>query len=188
MKIFPHNNLYIRKIFRIFDKYIQLMIIYAFDFDGTLFDTPGPEIGKPIFKEKTGIDWPHRGWWSKRESLDPQIFDIKPIDWVYKEYLKATSGNDMVIMATGRMDSLRPQVTNILKSNNIEFDGVYLNTGGDTYLYKTRLFESLIKKHNPESFIIYDDRDPHLVKFVDWAKTQPCKVDIIDVKIKKIIN
>lgn len=164
------------------------MKIYAFDFDGTLFDTPDPEIGKPIFKEKTGLDWPHRGWWSKRESLDTKIFKIKPIDWVYREYLKATSTNDMVIMATGRMESLRDQVTKILKSNNIEFNITYLNPGMDTYIYKTRVFGGLIDKHKPEKFIMYDDRDAHLEKFIDWAKTQPCEIDIIDVKIKKVIN
>jgi len=164
------------------------MKIFAFDFDGTLFDTPTPEVGKPIFKEKTGLDWPHRGWWSKRESLDTQIFEINPIDWVYKEYLRATSSDDLVIMATGRITPLRPQVDKILKSNNIEFDHIYLNPGMDTYLYKTRVFSDLIQKHNPEEFTMYDDRDAHLEKFVEWAKTQPCQIDIIDVKIKKVIN
>lgn len=164
------------------------MKIYAFDFDGTLFDTPDPEIGKPIFKEKTGLDWPHRGWWSKRESLDTKIFKIKPIDWVYSEYLKATSKDDMVIMATGRMESLRIEVDHILKKNGVEFDKVYLNPGMDTYVYKTRVFSGLIEKHSPDKFVMYDDRDSHLEKFIDWAKTQPCEIDIIDVKIKKVIN
>ena len=29
---------------------------------------------------------------------------------------------------------------------------------------------------------MYDDREEHLVKFEQWATTQPCNVTIIDVK------
>ncbi len=36
------------------------------------------------------------------------------------------------------------------------------------------------KKLTPEEFIMYDDRQEHLVRFVDWAKQIPCKVTIID--------
>ena len=50
--------------------------LISFDFDDTLVKTPLPEEGKIVWKEKTGTDWPHRGWWSKPESLDMEIFDM----------------------------------------------------------------------------------------------------------------
>ena len=61
--------------------------LISFDFDDTLFHTPLPEEGKKIWKQKTGKDWPHsRGWWSKPESLDTEIFDI-PINLnIYEKY------------------------------------------------------------------------------------------------------
>jgi hypothetical protein len=60
----------------------------------------------------------------------------------------------------------------------------------DTFLFKKRLFESLISTHNPDSFIMYDDRQEHLDKFGDWATTQNCQIIIIDVvnKTQKIYN
>lgn len=40
-----------------------------FDFDGTTMDTLYPEIGRPIYKEKTGEDWPFKGWWVDQNHL-----------------------------------------------------------------------------------------------------------------------
>ena len=50
--------------------------LICFDFDDTLFHTPLPEEGKKIWKEKTGQEWPHIGWWGKPESIDNEIFEI----------------------------------------------------------------------------------------------------------------
>ncbi len=161
--------------------------IFVFDFDGTLFNTPEPERGKVIFKQKTGIDWPYRGWWSKKESLDTKIFDIKPIDWVYRKYLESLHEENHVILATGRMEELRNQVNKILVDNNTLFDKVYLNPGMDTFVFKVRVFDSLIEKHSPEEFTIYDDRDAHLVKFKEWSETKNININIIDVKTKEKI-
>jgi hypothetical protein len=60
----------------------------------------------------------------------------------------------------------------------------------DTFLFKTQLFEKLIKKHKPDLFVMYDDRFEHLSNFYHWAKTQPCEIHIIDVinKTTKIVN
>ena len=48
----------------------------VFDFDGTLFDSPEQEDGMRIWSQKTGQQYPHKGWWGRRESLDSDIFDI----------------------------------------------------------------------------------------------------------------
>jgi hypothetical protein len=70
------------------------------------------------------------------------------------------------------------------------FKEVHLNPGMDTYRFKTQLFERLITKHRPDEFIMYDDRQEHIQNFSEWAKTQPCKITIIDVvnKIEKTYN
>jgi hypothetical protein len=158
--------------------------IYVFDFDGTLFYTPEPEQGKKIFKLKFGFDWPHRGWWSKRETLDQNIFHIPMNQWVYREYRKSISEDSVVILATGRMEKLRLEVESILDNNNLDFHEVHLNPGMDTFLFKANLFDNLIKKYNPEVLTMYDDRVEHLVKFKEWAKTQSCEIDIIDINRK----
>lgn len=164
--------------------------LVSFDFDDTLFFTPKPEEGKIIWKEVTGIEWGYGGWWGKAETLDMNVFDIKLNDFVYDEYLKYIGADNHVILATGRLDSrkvsLKNEVNAILDANKLSFDGVYLNTGIDTFDFKSRLFERLINEVKPDEFIMYDDRQLHLIKFEEWAKTIDCKVTIVDVVNKKI--
>jgi hypothetical protein len=104
--------------------------------------------------------------------------------WVYREYLKAMSNDHFVILATGRMESLRKEVQSILTNNNLEFDEVHLNPGMETFLFKSKLFENSIKKHKAISLTMYDDRSEHLTKFKEWAKTQDCEINIIDINRK----
>lgn len=178
----------------------MIKTLYSFDFDDTLFHTPRMEEGKEHWEKETGLSWPYNGWWSKSETIDPDIFHIQRNEWVYNEYLKAMSDQDSVsILATGRLNKvkeMRENIDKILILNNISFDelnvtdsrngknGVYLNWGGDTYNFKTKLFEELIEKTKCENFIMYDDRHEHLVKFEEWATEQDCKITIIDVKNK----
>ena len=78
-------------------------------------------------------------------------------------------------------------VKKILNQHNLSFDEIYLNWGGDTYNFKTALFEQLIKKTNCEDFVMYDDRHEHLVKFRNWAKEQNCPVTVVDI-VNKTMN
>lgn len=157
--------------------------LICFDFDDTLCHTLTPEEGKPIWLEKTGSPYPHGGWWGKKESLDTEIFDIKLNPWVYDKYLNAISDSDnYVFMATGRIVKLRNEVQKILDMHNLSFDSIHLNHTNDTFTFKCELFEKMIKRMRPEEFIMYDDREEHLVKFVHWARTIDCKVSIVDVK------
>ena len=167
--------------------------IISFDFDGTMCFTPGPEEGKKIWQEKTGLIFPYPGWWSKRETLDQNIFHIPVNPFVYKKYLEAVAEDStMVILATGRLLKLQREVEKVLKSHNLEFDLIACNNAGETYRFKTKLFENLINKYKPEVFVMYDDRHEHIVQFEKWARFQPCRVEIIDVtksdKTPLIIN
>lgn len=163
--------------------------LYCFDFDGTLCHTPEPKTGKLRWKEKTGTDWGHRSWWGKSDSIDTNVFEIPKDEWVYDKYLKAVSTpNSYVILATGRLnkvENMRNRVEEILKSHNMAFDEIHLNTGGDTFDFKTRLFEDLIEKTKCKHFTMYDDREMHLTRFRVWAKKQNIKITIVDVVNKK---
>ena len=119
--------------------------LVCFDFDDTLFNTPKPEEGKPLFLEKTGNIWPHRGWWGKSETLDLDIFDIPLNKWAHDKFLEfSEKSENFVILATGRLkkvDGMRENIDRIFKKNEIEFDEVHLNWGGDTLHFKMKLFE-----------------------------------------------
>lgn len=162
--------------------------IVVIDFDGSLIDTLTPEIGKPIWKKYTGFDWPHIGWWSKPESLDDDIFDFKPIQFSHDFYKKSIGDKDKyVILATGRLKPLEKHVISILDKHDIKFHDVFLSTGGDTFTFKSRLFDKLIREHKPDELTMIDDRQEHLDKFVEWAKLQSIKINIFDaVKQKQI--
>jgi hypothetical protein len=159
--------------------------LISFDFDKTLFFTPEPEIGKDVFLEKTGSNWPHRGWWGKSETLDLDIFDIPLNEWVHEHFLEhSENSEDFVILATGRLkkvEGMRDNVDKILEKNGIEFDEVHLNWGGDTLKFKMKLFEQKIESLGVEEFIMFDDRELHLIEFEEWAKEQNVKVTIVDV-------
>lgn len=155
--------------------------LISFDFDDTLVHTLLPAEGKMIWKEKTGEDWQHRAWWSRPESLDMDVFDIPLNKKIYRRYKQAISDPDnYVILATGRVKPLQDEVYKILGHYGLSFDETHLNPGIDTFEFKSNLFAKLIYELQPEEFVMYDDRQEHLVKFVQWENAMPCKVTIID--------
>ena len=60
--------------------------LVCFDFDDTLCNTVKHDDGKIIWREKFGTEYPHRGWWSKEESLIEKKlkFYSKVTDWMHK--------------------------------------------------------------------------------------------------------
>lgn len=164
--------------------------IVCFDFDGTLINTPTPELGRGEWEKATGMQWPGRGWWGSAESLNTNIFYPPVNGWVYKFYEKYINDPETYcFLATGRLHRLERQVLDVLNLHGITFTpsednpkGVYCNTGGETYKFKTWLFEQKINQFpSAEEFIMFDDRHEHLVKFEDWANNQPIPVRIVDV-------
>lgn len=170
--------------------------LISFDFDDTLCHTPTPEVGKKIYFEKTGKVWPYQGWWGRSDSIDMNIFDIPLNTWVYQRYLNACSNpeENFIILATGRLKKspgMLENVKKILNFHNLSFDEIHLNWGGDTFRFKTMLFESLINKLGVDEFIMYDDRAEHLNKFEEWAselKIHTTIVDVVNKKETKITN
>ena len=88
----------------------------VYDFDGTLIDSPEPEVGKKQWEEKMGQPYPHVGWWGRRESLDTDVFDIKPFPNILaKLQANMADPSTTTIILTSRMEKLRPQLENILR-------------------------------------------------------------------------
>ncbi len=161
----------------------HIKIVGFFDFDGTLIDTMEPNEGKKIWKEKTGKDYPHKGWWSKRETLDLEVFENKPFPDIVREYEKM-KGDDSIYLAlsTGRIIPLEKQVHAILNKYNLIFDEVVLNgdpsftikgENNDTINVKIRHLNELVSRFpNLEQVVIFDDRTKHSDVFIQWCKLQ----------------
>ena len=168
--------------------------IIIYDFDTTLIYTAEPIEGRKQWLNVKGEHFPHpTGWFGKNESLDLDVFYPTLNDWTYKHYLNDIADeNNYVCLCTGRLQKMKREVINILNFHDLKFNDVYCNTGGETYNFKTRLFEKLIiENKNAKEFIMYDDRHEHLIKFVEWREVMKTKYDIkitiIDVVNKKEI-
>lgn len=155
--------------------------ISIFDFDGTLMATPEPETGMKIYKEKTGKDWPFQGWWGRNESLDMDIFDIKPISSVIADYNKErVKPNTRVIMMTGRIPKNADYVEKILNKYNITFDEYIYKKASDTLSFKINNLEEMLKSYPKLKEIeIWEDRVLHSKAFEEWGA---------DKSIKMVVN
>jgi hypothetical protein len=132
--------------------------LVVFDFDGTLINSPEPETGKAQWSEKMGNPYPFSGWWGRPESLDLNVFDIKPFPSVLLQLKKEiVIPGTYVIVLTSRMEKLRPQVEAVLKANNIEVDKLDMKRAeGDKGVKVMRYVQQIpdLKVVN-----VYEDRD-----------------------------
>lgn len=136
----------------------------AFDFDGTLIQSPEKESGKIAWTKKKGTPYPHKGWWGRAESLDLDVFDIQLFPDIFKKLQEANADpNSYVIILTSRMEKLRPQVEAILIKNNIRVDKVDMKDGwrnkGQKILDYIRKFPDL------EEINMYDDNDEKIAEY-----------------------
>jgi hypothetical protein len=163
--------------------------IVIMDFDGTLIDSPIDVDGREFWKEKTGDEFPHKGWWGKKESLSLEVFDIQPIGKVLVDYNKHIENGDTIYLVTGRIPKLGDEVRAILDKHKLTFskgvvskdpfkeleapsDGVYLRRSGkDTADFKIKLFTNMVEAEKPDKFVIYEDRFDHVKVFKDWSRT-----------------
>jgi len=151
--------------------------VAIFDFDGTLIDTPQPSEAKIKYEQVTGNEWPHKGWWSKKESLDVDIFDMPVIQSVYEAYKreKATP-NTLVVMMTGRIGKLGKIVEKILQENGMEFDEYQYKNGRfgpDTLDFKLGMMAEYLERFPElESMAMWEDRHIHAGEFKNWGLKQ----------------
>jgi hypothetical protein len=157
----------------------------VFDFDGTLFMTPLPDTGKDIFKEKTGQDWPHKGWWGKGESMDSNIFNIPPVDSVLADFkIERANPETVVVLLTGRRENLGDLVKEITDKHELEFDEYHFNNGGATETFKMKTLDRLLIKYQDiKEVALWDDRLEHIPHFEQWGKTAVTDGRIKDFEI-----
>lgn len=162
----------------------------VFDFDGTLIDTALPENGKMEYKNKTGKDWPHKGWWGQADSLDTTVFEMPVIASTIADYKEEKAKDDtLVVMLTGRLEKLAPYVKDILDANDLFFDGYYYNTGGSTDDSKKKTLESILNIHpSIEEITLWDDRTSHIPIFEEWGKKQCLSGRLKDFKINVVVS
>jgi hypothetical protein len=134
--------------------------------------SPEKEIGKVQWSEKIGKPYPYQGWWGRPESLDLNVFNIKPFPSVLKQLKEEQAKpNTYVVILTSRMEKLRPQVQAILDANHISVDKVDMkraepDKGKKTLRYIQQFPE--LKEIN-----VYEDRDTDIQSYEAIKKQIP---------------
>ena len=136
----------------------------VFDFDGTLIDSPEKETGKVQWSEKMGQPYPYQGWWGRPESLDLNVFDIKPFPSVLNQLKEEQSKPDTyVIILTSRMEKLRPEVQKVLDVNGIDVDKLDMKRAeGDK---GKKVLRYIVQFPELQEINVYEDRDTDIAAY-----------------------
>jgi tRNA nucleotidyltransferase/poly(A) polymerase len=135
--------------------------VVFYDFDGTLMDSPLPDPGKNIYREKTGKVYPHQGWWGRPESLDLNVFDIQTNPEIESLFRKdASDPNTRVVLLTNRLSRLSEPIKKILDKHNMIFDHYSFKNDGREK--GERIYDILKSKYPETEFVeFYDDDIKH---------------------------
>lgn len=134
------------------------------DFDGTLINSFSPEEGRPMWEKFYNKKLNFSGWWGRPESLDLNVFDIKPFSSVLKQLKEEQAKSDSyIVILTSRMEKLRPQVEDVLKTNNIVVDKLDMRKAehdkGKKVLRYVEQFPEL------QEINVYEDRDTDITSY-----------------------
>jgi FMN phosphatase YigB (HAD superfamily) len=145
---------------------MEKRILNVFDFDGTLMDSPLPEMGKKMYEDKYGKPWPHKGWWGQLDSLE--CFEVTPI-WkvmaIYNRLVKVDGS--LNVLMTNRLSKFESVVRKKL-NGYYEFD-IY-NFKSDGRDKPERIEEILLSYPNIREINIFDDMDEQITKFKEFRK------------------
>ena len=136
--------------------------VHFFDFDGTIMHSPLPEDGTVVYKQKTGRDYPHKGWWGRPESLDMDIHDINPINTVETIYRKVISSpHDHAVLLTNRQEKLGVLVKKVLDKHNMPFEHYSYKNNNDEK--GDRIFRIMTQFYpGIKNIVFYDDDQRHI--------------------------
>jgi len=143
--------------------------LYVFDLDGTLMNSPMPDEGKLLWKEKKGVDYPHLGWWGRAESLDIEVFNIMPIARIEAIFRSQIDCEDTYCaIMTSRMEKLRPQVEKVLIKTGLIVDELIMKRSAKS---KGEKLLRLAKKFlNLELICVFDDRDTDIASYLNHSE------------------
>tara|TARA_R110000772_G_scaffold94317_1_gene192108 strand:+ start:1186 stop:1713 length:528 start_codon:yes stop_codon:yes gene_type:complete len=140
------------------------MILSLFDFDTTFYDSPLPtNENREILSVYKGYE--KEGWWGSPESLDIELFDIKPNPWTVEKYNQHTKNGDYKALLTGRVKKIESAVMKVIGQGDFKFDEHHFADGRKTLIFKEDKIRSLVERLNPTEVFFYDDRTEHIPTF-----------------------
>jgi hypothetical protein len=143
----------------------QELNLAFFDMDGCLFDTPHPENGKHIWSNYYRKPYPHIGWWGRLESMDLNVFTIKPRPHVYEMWKELYEKGFETRVLTSRMPKFESIIQTILCDNDINMEEVLTSKGS---LTKGQRILQIVNDAIAQGFVVkevqfFDDRMKEIV-------------------------
>jgi len=144
--------------------------LHIFDFDQTVFQSPGPSPEVP--KDERGKYW-HDPESLGGENVPPNPNEHWYITHIIEEFRKAQDDPDAVVaVMTGRSEPLRERVKELLENMDLKPDELILKQKKEpTSEYKIREMRRLLDE-NPgvDKVHFYEDREQHLKEFQEAAE------------------
>ena len=146
----------------------------VFDFDDTLFETPGElEVKRKYFEihdKGLGVDV----YWADHEfSLDTKEFDINKKYLTHQELEKAKQEtNTYVVLLTGRSTLIKKGVKNVLEFNNIDYFNEIILRQPNVHVLEHKLsaLDKIVQKlPNVMECEFWDDRYDFAPHFKSWG-------------------
>lgn len=166
--------------------------LYVFDFDGTLMNSPEQEEGKAMYERQFGVPYPHKGWWSKPESLHRE-FDIKPNEAVLEHYREAVAGGSQMIMMTNRLSRLGDLLQFHLDKHDVKFEHKSYGDSHRDRLTKPQRLSYFLEKlrndgHKITEVIALDDMDDQIQHYLEMRQDWQSWGAPMTVKILQCVN
>ncbi len=150
--------------------------ICVFDWDSTLCISPENTVeNRKHWESVTGQPWKYKGngWWSKMETLDSNVFDIKLNPYVL-DVAKQYSENPEVytVLLTGRIPIFEGVIKEIMRKHDLnDMDAYHFNDSHNTLDFKLRKIEELANSFPHVSiFEMWEDRVEHIPHFIEWGE------------------
>lgn len=163
----------------------------VFDFDSTLVNTPKPtDKNIDMWCTENNSEWSGSDWWTNKNSLDTEIFDINLNRDVIRDFFNNSKNKDcMVVMLTGRVNSLREPVIEILNNYGLDFDRYLFKRPNQlTHISKKVHMSKILDEFKTiKELEMWDDRTEHFNIFEDWGR-YISHMDGIKFKLNRVID
>jgi len=142
--------------------------LHIFDFDGTLFRSPGPP-----------PEWDGDFWYEDETSLDAPYVPPKPGPEFWNAPVVASARKSigdpdtLAVVVTGRSAHkvFKYRVPELLRGAGLRFDDVYLNPGMDTASFKKRVLYMLLQRHPSIDVVhIWEDDLDRIREYVQFLR------------------
>ena len=162
--------------------YEHITRLSLFDFDQSLCPSPeNTDDNKKLWEDATGREWKKngktgeylRGWWSKIESLDYNVFDISLNEQVKEQAIERIHCMDTYsAILTGRIPIFSKIIKEIMRKNGMPYmDDYFFNNMSDTESFKVAKMDELVEMlPNVKTVELFEDRVEHFDSFLKWGE------------------